>query len=170
MLLSTIIVQVEPRINQTWSWDFWTGVDPICMNHSEADSRSLYDNFPIIELDLYTADYKSITLAVSPQQYLRPVVFKPGQDCYKVGVTSSTQGTNIGKYGWLHNNKELGNVKSERSDLTQPKSPARKVVFIHMVYAYIMFDTLYLYGICIQYMVYVYSILYGICRSPLYFA
>ena len=140
MLLPTIILQVEPRINQTWSWDFWTGVDPICMNHSEADSRSLYDNFPIIELDLYTADYKSITLAVSPQQYLRPVVFKPGQDCYKVGVTSSTQGTNIGKYGWLHNNKELGNIKSERSDLTQLKIPARKVVCIYMVYAYIIYN------------------------------
>lgn len=77
---------------------FWTGVDPICMFHSDDGALSLYQKFPVIEIDLYTADYKAITLAISPQQYLRPVDLpgEPAKDCYKVGVTSSTQGTNIG--------------------------------------------------------------------------
>lgn len=80
--------------------DFWSGVTPACSGKDNESESIIYDQFPMIALDLYHAEGQVLTLSVAPQQYLRPVASdeKPDSDCYKVAVASSTTGTVIGKH------------------------------------------------------------------------
>ncbi|KAK3106956.1 hypothetical protein FSP39_003917 [Pinctada imbricata] len=75
---------------------FWKGEKNLCW----AENTIPYDAFPSIYISFTETESSAFSLVISPQQYIRPIGEEndesPDEDCFKIGIASSTTGTVLG--------------------------------------------------------------------------